>query len=139
MLKKKNLEFKTRSKNINNFFLRTFFFEKKLINVLAKSDQENMKEFLNTTYCAVLEELLFENHPRNLNISSTINTFKSTDEKKELAKEILTHLASLNIGFQERVNEILEVKLSNMNEKTQKEYFEIFLSTTNKASSKIKI
>lgn len=113
--------------------------KKKLINVLAKSDQENMKEFLNTTYCAVLEELLFENHPRNLNISSTINTFKSTDEKKELAKEILTHLASLNIGFQERVNEILEVKLSNMNEKTQKEYFEIFLSTTNKASSKIKI
>lgn len=35
LLKKNYLEFKTRAKNINNFFLRTFFFEKKLVQVLA--------------------------------------------------------------------------------------------------------
>lgn len=36
MLKKKNLEYQKRASNLNNFFLRTFFFEKKNLYLMAK-------------------------------------------------------------------------------------------------------
>lgn len=120
-------------------YLQCLDYEDKKKLLLSLSKEEKFHPLINEMYASVLDSFLFDKYFKNVNVSYTIE-YKYTDEqKKENIKNILQLVSSLPIGFQDYVNEKLNHKLSQMDEKNEQQYLEIFLNQENKQSKKLKI
>lgn len=120
-------------------YLNFLNYEDKKLFITAISENKEVHDSINITYCGILEELLFDREMRNFGIGYHLYQNYNNNEKKEHLKDIMNTLATLPFNFQEKVKEILEVKLSNMNEIQEKQYFDIMTIKNEKVVNRVKI
>jgi hypothetical protein len=114
-------------------------YDDKKLFIKSLADNKTVHELINVTFCAILEELLFDKNMRNFGIGYHLVNNYTLEQKKESLKEVMNTLASEPFNFQQRVKEILEVKLSSMNEEQEKNYFDIMTPKNDKIVNKVKI
>lgn len=121
-------------------YLRYLDYDKKKLFLKAIASNEKVQDCINGEWCGILEEYLFDNKAmRNFGISFHLANNYDATQKKEKVKEVLSTLAQLPFNFQEKVSSILDVKLAQMNETQQKEYFDMMVPTDTKAVNRVKI